>query len=222
MCCCTPSTFSWAIYKSTLAPTSYLSRAWKLTRHECLGHFQVFSEHLPHPGHACVLFDFQEYVGTFQRLYSPKYLTVQFSFPGFLVCLLFAQIAISFPRWQQLINFLLNVSDKCPLGTHLSASDKFWVRWNKEEPFAPVLQGATRQLKTHWHNSLRTRSILHSLALGTCTRNAGTLQICSWTDDEEMRPWSLNDTELSFEIQQPFWLSVCLVIVMSDYFPEFT
>lgn len=143
MCCSTPSTFSWAIYKSTLAPTSYLSRAWKLTRHECLGPFQVFSEHLPHPGHACVLFNFQEYVGTFQRLYSPKYLTVQFSLPGFLVCLLFAQIVISFPRWQQLINFLLNVSDKCPLGTHLSASDKFWVRRNKEGPFAPVLQGAT-------------------------------------------------------------------------------
>lgn len=149
MCCSTPSTFSWALYRSTLAPTSYLSRAWKLTRHECLGPFQVFSEHLPHPRHACVLFNFQEYVGTFQRLYSPKYLTVQFSLPGFLVCLLFAQIVISFPRWQQLINFLLNVSDKCPLGTHLSASDKFWVRRNKEEPFAPVLQGATRQVKTH-------------------------------------------------------------------------
>lgn len=101
------------------------------------------------PPGACVLFDFQEYVGTFQRLYSPKYLTVQFSLPGFLVCLLFAQIVISFPRWQQLINFLLNVSDKCSLGTHLSASDKFWVRRSKEEPFAPVLQGATRQVKTH-------------------------------------------------------------------------
>lgn len=61
---------------------------------------------------------------------------------------------------------------KCPLGSCLCVLGKFWVRQNKNKLFAPVLQRATRHVKTNYHNSLRTRSILLYLAPGIYIRNA--------------------------------------------------
>lgn len=39
---------------------------------------------------------------------------------------------------------------------------KFWVKWNKGKPFELVLQGSTRQVKTHNHNSLVTDLLFFS------------------------------------------------------------
>lgn len=103
-------------------------------------------------------FDSQENAGNFKDFILQSISLFSLPSQDFLCVYCLPQF-LYLPSWQKLIKFTLNVFDKCPLSSHLVASEEFWVRRNMEKFFfAPVLPGATRHFKTNYHNSWRTRS----------------------------------------------------------------
>lgn len=68
------------------------------------------------------------------------------------------------------LNVLTNAP---PLHVVVSVLEEFQINLNKDKSLELVLQGATRQVQINNHNSLRIRSILLLLVVGTYFQGVG-------------------------------------------------
>lgn len=138
----------------------------------------------------------------------PKHLFTHIFFPSFFfprlfnpsaTCLLsysLTQTAAAIPS----IYLNLNVFNKCYLEGH----------FRLENILEPTSQGATRQVKTHNYNSLRTRPILPPLTSANFTRNTGHhLYICHCAGK-----WGMVGRKVKMTILSQWNLITPLVIVI--------
>ena len=103
-----------------------------------------------------------------QNPYSPMNFLPN-PFISMILSLCLVPKVVSFSRLLFVIPLALNTFNKA-VQEMASALGNALSRMKQRETFVQVLDGATREVKTHNHNALRIRFILLPLALATCTR----------------------------------------------------
>lgn len=123
------------------------------------------------PGHLHDFLDFPLYAGSFQRPFSPNFVTFQF-LPGFGCIYCLPWLLTFCPRGQWPLYLSFNGFKRHHPYSGFSSLRDFWIRQSKGRSLVSVGHGTHTQMKIDKHNSLEMRSALGPEEPGTNTGNA--------------------------------------------------